>query len=88
MGGAIELRKDSIGTPTLSFGAEGHMARSANASSGSVLRSLETPSTPGNFIHENRETSEVPAVNHTAGRWEKATAARPTCSSRRSRTAA
>ena len=23
-------------------------------------------------MHENRETSEVPEVNHTTGRWEKA----------------
>jgi RNA-directed DNA polymerase len=31
------------------------------------------PSTAGNFMHENRETSEAPVGNSTAGRWAKAT---------------
>jgi len=38
-------------------------------------------------MHENRETSEMPEVNHTTGRWEKAKAARPIRTSLRSRTA-
>jgi hypothetical protein len=38
-------------------------------------------------MHENRETSEAPEVNHTTGRWEKAIAARPTRTPLRSRTA-
>jgi hypothetical protein len=79
--------KSSFGAPTLSFEAEGNMARSENASPWSALRSLQTPSTPGNSMHENRETSETPEVNHTTGRWEKAVAARPACTSLRSRTA-
>jgi hypothetical protein len=36
---------------------------------------------------ENRETSEVPEVNHTTGRWEKAIVVLPTCTPLRSRTA-
>ena len=47
--------KSSFGAPTLSFEAEGNMARSENASPWSALRSLQTPSTPGNSMHENRE---------------------------------
>jgi hypothetical protein len=38
-------------------------------------------------MHENRETSGMPEVNHTTGRWEKANAVRPICTSLRSRTA-
>src|SRR5215469_6306978 len=38
------------------------MSRSASASSCSVRRSRRPHSTPRNFIHENRETSETPAV--------------------------
>jgi hypothetical protein len=38
-------------------------------------------------MHENRETSEVPEVNHTTGRWEKVITVRPTRTSSRSRTA-
>jgi hypothetical protein len=57
------------------------------ASFWSALRSRETPSTSGNFMHENRETSEAPEVIHTTGRREKAIAARPVCTSLRSRTA-
>jgi hypothetical protein len=38
-------------------------------------------------MHENRETSEAPEVNHTTGPWEKALAVRPTCTPLRSRTA-
>ena len=38
-------------------------------------------------MHENRETSEVPEVNHTTGRREKAKAVRPARTSSRSRTA-
>ena len=48
------------GTPTLSKGAEGNMDQDVNASFGSVLRSRRPQSTSGNFMHENRETSETP----------------------------
>jgi hypothetical protein len=46
------------------------MNRDDNASLGSVLRSRRPQNTPGNFIHENRETSEMPAAKtsrRTAG---------------------
>src|SRR5215467_10911121 len=42
--------------------AEGNMSRGASASSCSVRRSRRPHSTPRNFMHENRETSETPAV--------------------------
>ena len=48
------------GTPTLSKGAEGNMDQDVNASFGSVLRSRRPQNTPGNFMHENRETSAIP----------------------------
>jgi len=38
------------------------MDRSVSASSCSVWRSQRPQSTPRNFMHENRETSEIPAV--------------------------
>ena len=57
------------------------------ASLWSALRSGRPQSTSGNSTHENRETSEMPEVNHTTGRWEKAIATRPACTSLRSRTA-
>src|SRR5215472_3444002 len=38
------------------------MGRSVSASSCLVRRSRKTPDTPRNFMHENRETSETPAV--------------------------
>jgi hypothetical protein len=42
--------------------AEGNMSGSDRASSQSVRRSRRPHSTPRNFMHENRETSETPAV--------------------------
>src|SRR5215470_5451154 len=42
--------------------AEGNMDRDASASCCSVRRSRRPHSTPINFMHENRETSETPAV--------------------------
>jgi len=48
------------------------MNRDDNASLGSVLRSRRPQVTPRNFIHENRETSEMPAANSAVGRREKA----------------
>src|SRR5215813_777209 len=42
--------------------AEGNMSGSDSASSQSVRRSRRPHSTPRNFMHENRETSETPAV--------------------------
>src|SRR5512133_2232286 len=42
--------------------AEGNMSGSDSASSQSVRRSRRPHSTPRNFRHENRETSETPAV--------------------------
>jgi|SRR5215831_11491305 len=44
------------------------MDRSDNASSCSVRRGRRPHSTSRNFMHENRETSETPAVP-TDGRW-------------------
>ena len=38
------------------------MSRSASASSCPVRRSRRPHSTPRNFMHENREASEIPAV--------------------------
>jgi hypothetical protein len=64
---AIELRKDTIRTPTRYKCAEGNMDRSASASSCSVRRSRRPHGTPRNFMHENRETSEASAV-HSDGR--------------------
>jgi hypothetical protein len=62
VGWAIELRKDTIQTPTRLTCAEGNMSRDVSASPGSVRRSRRPQNTPRNFIRENRETSETPAV--------------------------
>jgi hypothetical protein len=43
-----------------------------NASLRTVLRSRRPQCTPRNFMHENRETSETPAVEEITGRREKA----------------
>src|SRR5438067_5747343 len=40
---------------------EGNMSQDASASPGAVPRSRRTQSTSGNFMHENRETSAIPA---------------------------
>jgi hypothetical protein len=53
------------------------MNRDDNASLGSVLRSRRPQNTPGNFLHENRETSGMPAVpvsRRTAGEGSGRTA--------------
>jgi hypothetical protein len=50
--------------------AAGNMNRGDTASLWSVLRSRRPQGTPRNFIHENRETSEMPAAqfsSRTAG---------------------
>ena len=49
--------------------AEGNMDQGVNASSETVLRSRRPQSTSGNFMHENRETSEA-----SAGRQDGRTA--------------
>ncbi len=59
---AIEPRKDTTRTPTRLICAEGNMDGSDNASSCSVRRGRRPHGTPSNFMHENRETSETPAI--------------------------
>ena len=59
---AIEPRKDTTRTPTRLICAEGNMDRSDSASLCSVRRGRRPHGTPRNFMHENRETSEAPAV--------------------------
>ncbi len=59
---AIEPRKLTTRTPTRLTCAEGNMDRSDNASFCSVRRGRRPHGTPRNFMHENRETSETPAV--------------------------
>jgi len=50
------------------------------------VRSRRTQSTPGNFMHENRETSVMPAEEERApGRRAKAMATMPACTLRRRR---
>jgi len=59
-----------IRTPTRSTTTEGYMDGSDNASFRTVLRSRRPQSTPRNFIHENRETSEISVIEadcRTAG---------------------
>ena len=58
----IEPRKHTTRTPTRLICAEGNMDRSDNASSCSVRRGRRPHGTSRNFMHENRETSETPAV--------------------------
>ena len=55
--------KDAIRTPTRLTCAEGNMSSDVSASPCSVRRSRRPQNTPRNFIHENRETSEMPAAN-------------------------
>src|SRR5215470_14860372 len=90
-GWAMEPRKHTTRTPTRLICAEGNMDESDSASSGSVRRGRRPHGTPRNFMHENRETSETPAIQKKtkmAGRRVKAQATRPACTSRRSHTAA
>ena len=58
----IEPRKLTTRTPTRLTCAEGNMNGSDHASSCSVRRGRRPHGTPRNFMHENRETSETPAV--------------------------
>ena len=58
----IEPRKHTTRTPTRLTCAEGNMGTNDNASFCSVRRGRRPHGTPINFIHENRETSETPAV--------------------------
>ena len=58
----IEPRKHTTRTPTRLICAEGNMNGSASASSGSVRRGRRPHGTSRHFMHENRETSETPAV--------------------------
>ena len=66
-----------IRTPTRSTTTEGYMDGSDNASFRTVLRSRRPQSTPRNFIHENRETSEISVIEadcRTAGEGQGRTA--------------
>src|ERR1039458_8543979 len=63
--------------PTPSTCAEGHMSENDNASSRTILRSRRPQNTPRNFMHENRETSEMSAIEadcRTAGEGQGRTA--------------
>jgi hypothetical protein len=74
---AIEPRKDTTRTPTRLTCAEGNMDRDASASPCSVRRGRRPHGTPRNFMHENRETSEIPVANlsdRTAGEGSGCTA--------------
>ena len=58
------------------------MDRSDNASFCSVRRGRRPHGTPRNFMHENRETSETPAVQsgcRSAGEGSGRTARMPVC---------
>src|SRR5262249_49913427 len=62
--------------------AEGNMSRALARAPVSVRRSRRPHSTPRNFMHENRETSETPAVEpgrRSAGEGKRRTA--PGCAS-------
>ena len=77
MGWDIELRKDAIRMPTRSTTTEGYMDGSDNASPRTVLRSRRPQNTPRNFMHENRETSEISVIEadrRTAGEGQGRTA--------------
>src|ERR1700730_15205467 len=71
-GWAIEPRKHTTRTPTRLTCAEGNMDRSDSASFCSVRRGRRPHGTPRNFMHENRETSEIPDASPAAGRRAKA----------------
>ena len=78
MGGlGIELRKDAIRMLTPYTGAESHMDGNDIASPRTILRSRRPQSTPRNFMHENRETSEISVIeadHRTAGEGQGRTA--------------
>src|SRR5215467_14397936 len=76
-GWAMEPRKHTTRTPTRLICAEGNTDENDSASSGSVRRGRRPHGTPRNFRHENRETSETPAIQKNtkmAGRRVKAQA--------------
>src|SRR5664280_3710266 len=58
----IELRKDVIRMLTPYTVAESHMDGNDNASPRTILRSRRPQSTPINFMHKNRETSEISVI--------------------------
>src|ERR1700691_1671299 len=84
--GGIQLRKVTIRTPPFYKGAVGNMSRSASASSWSVRRSRR-PQTrlEASCTRAGRHRRHL-RQNQAAGRWAKAIAARPTCTSPRSHT--
>jgi hypothetical protein len=63
----MELRKYQHQDADVPELAEGKMTNGVSASRGPVLRSLRTPDTPRNFVHENRETSGTPAAKAGCG---------------------
>src|ERR1019366_2529071 len=66
-----------IRTPTRSTTTEGYMDGNDNASPRTVLRSRRPQNTPRNFMHENRETSEMSVIEadcRTAGEGQGRTA--------------
>jgi hypothetical protein len=73
----IELRKDVIRMLTPYTVAESHRDGNDNASPRPILRSRRPQSTPRNFMHENRETSEISVIeadHRTAGEGQGRTA--------------
>jgi hypothetical protein len=62
----MEPRKPTTRTPTRLTCAEGNMDRSDRASFCSVRRGRRPHGTPGNFLHENRETSAGEGSGRTA----------------------
>jgi group II intron reverse transcriptase/maturase len=61
-GPAIEPRNPEFRAPTLWTEGEGHIVRRANASGERARRGRWNPRTPGNSLHENRETSATPVA--------------------------
>jgi RNA-directed DNA polymerase len=71
-GWAIERRKAAIGVPTpLDFGGRPHGGGRQRKSSADPASS-KTPGTSRNFLHENRETSEMSENTNTTDREAKA----------------
>jgi RNA-directed DNA polymerase len=71
-GWAMERRKAAIGVPTpLDFGGRPHGGGRQRESSADPASS-KTPSTSRNFLHENRETSEMSESINTTDREAKA----------------
>src|SRR5215469_10963492 len=73
----IQLRKYPTRAPTFLICAVGNTNRGDSASLCSARRSRRPQDTPINFMHENRETSEIPAVkpdSRSAGEGDSRTA--------------